>query len=214
VLARKGFYDAAGGCLRHEEPLQVDLCYWAGLQRFADEGCRLGNPTDYLHPPDHPHVLGRPDMCGCTGCCPPVHGVAVVLANRDGAVSSLHLGDGAPALAGAPRQDQGVYDEPFWLPVTLEAIRRGSAHDMIGGSGATGPSTGGASGFRRSPRNTLSHGSRSSSFPRMPTSLTASFSRSPPQPDWAARAIRAHARPAPRARALVRAACAARAPGE
>ena len=62
---------------------------------------------------------------------------------------------------------------------------------MIGGSSATGPSQG--SSFRRTPQGTVS-GSRSASFervarasfPRMPTSLTASFSRSPPQPDWVA----------------------------
>ena len=39
-------------------PLQVEICFWAGLERYFQEGFRLGDPRAYLHGPGHPHQAG------------------------------------------------------------------------------------------------------------------------------------------------------------
>ena len=71
-----GFYDAVGAFLSTGEETQIEssieIAFWAGLERFAADGFRLGDPSLYLHPPAHPHAY-RPDF-SCHGCCPPVHG--------------------------------------------------------------------------------------------------------------------------------------------
>ena len=60
----------------------------AGLERFVEEGFTLGDPSQYLHAADHPHLL-RPQLHGCEGCCPPVHGVVVLLRKHEDVVVAL-----------------------------------------------------------------------------------------------------------------------------
>lgn len=84
----QGFYDAVGSYIIGGEEVQVTLAYWAGLSRMYAEGLRIGDPGLYLHPPGHAH-LHAPDFQRCEGCCPPVHGVVILLSNRDGQVHAL-----------------------------------------------------------------------------------------------------------------------------
>ena len=42
----------------------------------------------HLHPPGHPHHAA-PQLYGCPGCCPPVHGLVVMLRSAGGAVQLL-----------------------------------------------------------------------------------------------------------------------------
>ena len=49
------------------------------------QGFQCGDPSPYLHPPDHPHVL-EPQFGQCEGCSPPVHGEPALVWSRDGAV--------------------------------------------------------------------------------------------------------------------------------
>ena len=84
----QGFYDAVGTYLSDNEPVQVEIAFWSGLERYFAAGFRIGDPRAYLHGPGHPHTI-NPDFQGCEGCCPPVHGNVVCLANIDGEVKAL-----------------------------------------------------------------------------------------------------------------------------
>ena len=66
----------------------MEICFWAGLERYFQEGFRLGDPRAYLHGPGHPHHAA-PQFTGCEGCCPPVHGTVLCLANIGGEVKTL-----------------------------------------------------------------------------------------------------------------------------
>ena len=54
---------------------------------YVQDGFRLGDPRAYLHGAGHPHQAA-PQFTGCEGCCPPVHGTVLCLANVGGVVSS------------------------------------------------------------------------------------------------------------------------------
>ena len=128
--------------LARSPPAQVEICFWAGLERYFHEGFRLGNPKAYLHPPGHPHQA-NPDFHGCEGCCPPVHGKVLCLANIKGTVQMLcdapdgglqdsGLGGGggrssleASQLGGDGWQgDEGGAPSPqgTWVRVTLQEV--------------------------------------------------------------------------------------------
>ena len=55
----------------------------AGCRAFAASGYRFGDPADYLHAADHPHI-SRPDFLHCNGCTPPVHGSVLLMYRTDG----------------------------------------------------------------------------------------------------------------------------------
>ena len=67
-----------GAFISNGGEVQLELAYLSGLDRFFDEGFALGDPAQYLHPPDHPHTR-VPQFHACPGCCPPVHGVVSLL---------------------------------------------------------------------------------------------------------------------------------------
>lgn len=75
-----GFYDAVGAILASGEDIAkpnsnfIELSFWAGLERFASDGFRLGDPSLFLHPPSHPHSFRPVFSPTCFGCTPPVHG--------------------------------------------------------------------------------------------------------------------------------------------
>lgn len=75
-----GFYDAVGAILASGEDIAkpntnfIELSFWAGLERFASDGFRLGDPSHFLHPPSHPHSFRPVFSPTCFGCTPPVHG--------------------------------------------------------------------------------------------------------------------------------------------
>lgn len=99
----QGFYDAIGDHLkRSDDPPDLLTAFRSGLERFATDGGKLGNPEHYLHQdPHHPHML-RPDFRGCEGCQPPVHGVVVALSSVRGTVSTLHIaGPEVDAITGS-----------------------------------------------------------------------------------------------------------------
>ena len=50
-----GFYDAVGAMISSGDAITIELCFWAGLERFTADGFRLGDPSHWLHPPGHPH---------------------------------------------------------------------------------------------------------------------------------------------------------------
>tara|TARA_B110001450_G_C17560051_1_gene456378 strand:- start:165 stop:968 length:804 start_codon:yes stop_codon:yes gene_type:complete len=51
----------------------------AGLESFLEAGYKSGDPSEYLHPPGHPHTY-RPVLDGsCEGCTPPVHGKPFII---------------------------------------------------------------------------------------------------------------------------------------
>ena len=74
-----GFYDAVGSYVAAGSKVAIEEAYWAGIDRFREDGFALGDPAAFLHPPGHPHHL-VPDFRGCTGCMPPVHGTVILLA--------------------------------------------------------------------------------------------------------------------------------------
>ena len=65
-----GFYDAVGSYVAAGSKVAIEEAYWAGIDRFREDGFALGDPAAFLHPPGHPHHL-VPDFRGCTGCMPP-----------------------------------------------------------------------------------------------------------------------------------------------
>lgn len=64
---------------------QLEVAFWAGCDTFAEAGFRCGNPQDYLHRNQHPHLL-KPEFSTCTGCSPPVQGLPILLRIVDGEV--------------------------------------------------------------------------------------------------------------------------------
>ena len=60
---------------------RFQTAFWAGCQAFTEAGFKFGNPEDYLHRDNHPHVgpHGRPEFNTCPGCTPPVQGMPVLL---------------------------------------------------------------------------------------------------------------------------------------
>ena len=76
--------------LMHAEAIDA---FNAGCYAFLTAGFRFGDPADYLHEPSHPHFLS-PDLKGCAGCTPPVHG-SVVLMYMDSHTGEIveHVGD-------------------------------------------------------------------------------------------------------------------------
>jgi len=74
-----GFYDTVGALLASAEQIKVELAFWAGLQHFASDGFKLGDPIPYLHPPAHPHTFRPQFSPPCEGCSPPVHGQVQLL---------------------------------------------------------------------------------------------------------------------------------------
>ena len=86
-----GFYDAVGAFLSSGEELQVEVAFWAGLERFAFNGFLLGDPAEYLHPPAHPHTFRPVFSPPCPGCTPPVHGIVQLLRNNGGRVERMAL---------------------------------------------------------------------------------------------------------------------------
>ena len=102
---RAGFYDAVGAFINDGEEVQVELAFWAGLEKFASENFRLGDPDKYLHPRGHPHTY-RPVLNGdCKHCCPPVHGTAVLFRkNEAGQVERMKMGGRDAALFDGGRE--------------------------------------------------------------------------------------------------------------
>ena len=68
----------------------VTSCFVAGCASFSRGGFRFGDPTDFLHPPGHPHWL-KPDFRTCRHCAPPVQGQVVLLhSDGNGGVEEVH----------------------------------------------------------------------------------------------------------------------------
>lgn len=74
----RGFYDVIGTCLRANAAIDIELAFRAGIERFQEDGFELGDPEMYLHGPGHPHQWA-PQLHGCYGCIPPVHGQVLLL---------------------------------------------------------------------------------------------------------------------------------------
>ena len=81
--AAKAFAHGFYGALSQGTQVPIQSAFDAGIMRFQFEGFQTGNPEDFLHPFDHPHSnaerRSQPDWRSCPGCCPPVHGEAVLL---------------------------------------------------------------------------------------------------------------------------------------
>ena len=128
----QGFYDAVGTYLSDNEPVQVEIAFWSGLERYFGAGFRIGDPRAYLHGPGHPHIA-NPDFQGCEGCCPPVHGNVVCLANIDGEVKALREEE-RPAMlheasggAGTSRAASSDLSCGTWVKVVLSDLAPASA---------------------------------------------------------------------------------------
>ena len=111
-----GFYDAVGAYLAAGEDLQVEIGFWAGLERFSADGFKLGDPAAFLHGAGHPHVLRPVFSPPCPGCTPPVHGMVHLLRAHRGEVERLHH-DASGAKDG---------DSFSWGAVGIEQLRPGA----------------------------------------------------------------------------------------
>jgi len=107
----QGFYDAVGTSLLSREKVDLDLAFESGLEAFVEAGFASGDPAAFLHDELHPHRR-FPVFSGCYGCCPPVHGVVLMLRSVGGRVEAK-----APSLAlrGSRWQRQVVCGD--WFPV-------------------------------------------------------------------------------------------------
>ena len=124
----QGFYDAVGTYLSDNEPVQVEIAFWSGLERYFAAGFRIGDPRAYLHGPGHPHIFS-PDFQGCEGCCPPVHGNVVCLANIDGEVKALREEE-RPAVLHESSSGAGTSSDlscGTWVKVVLSDLAPASA---------------------------------------------------------------------------------------
>ena len=65
-------HDQVGAFLASGDEIQVELGFWAGLERFVADGFKLGDPADHLHPPGHPHAYQPQFSPPCPGCFPPL----------------------------------------------------------------------------------------------------------------------------------------------
>ncbi|KAL1495167.1 hypothetical protein AB1Y20_017032 [Prymnesium parvum] len=117
----QGFYDAVGAFIADGDSVQLELAFWAGLERFRKEDYRLGDPEAFLHPPGHPHLRHLPQP-NCDGCHPPVHGCVVLFKNHRGQVHRLRMGT-KDRLA---HEDPAVSPRTAWLPASLDEIADGS----------------------------------------------------------------------------------------
>lgn len=81
----KGFYSAVGSDLGARIDVDIEEAYNTGLDTFEVEGFKYGDPSEYLHAWDHPHIKA-PQFHTCLGCMPPVHGQPVLLRFRHGEV--------------------------------------------------------------------------------------------------------------------------------
>ena len=79
----KGFYTALSAGYN----VAISAAFDAGTAMVAAMGFRQGDPSQYLHPPGHPHHgeqwrATNPNWRKCQHCNPPVHG-EVVLVSRE-----------------------------------------------------------------------------------------------------------------------------------
>lgn len=85
-----GFYRTVGADLVQDTVVNVEAAYRAGLATFEEQGFVLGDPSPYLHPPEHEHIAA-PRFGECEGCSPPVHGQLALVSCKDG---RLHVQTG------------------------------------------------------------------------------------------------------------------------
>ena len=90
-----GFYRTVGADLTQDTVVNVEAAYRAGLASFEAQGFVLGDPSPYLHPPEHEHTAA-PRYGECQGCSPPVHGQPALVSCKDG---RLHVQTGHGLLA-------------------------------------------------------------------------------------------------------------------
>jgi hypothetical protein len=111
----QGFHDAVGVSTEMGEELDataIEHAYWAGLERMQSEGFALGDPALYLHAPSHPHNA-TPDFHGCEGCCPPVHGLVVLLKWAEGGAKILSAASESRPASSSPATARGsTPDQP------------------------------------------------------------------------------------------------------
>ena len=85
----KGLYSA----LATGTQVPIERAFEAGRAAFKAAGFREGDPQEYLHPRNHPHLerewRQKPfsERRLCTGCVPPVHGLPVHLCQKRPSVS-------------------------------------------------------------------------------------------------------------------------------
>ena len=107
-----GFYGALASDLAADTKIDIESAFAAGLAAFQSQGFKYGDPSIYLHPQGHPHLL-EPCFGRCQGCSPPVHGQPALVCCVDGHVHVKDplIGWLVAGVTEAARRQPGSFDE-------------------------------------------------------------------------------------------------------